>query len=53
VSVTRYLATAFPVFFVIGDALKRWPALDVVYSLAGAASLVYMTAQFVAFGWVA
>jgi hypothetical protein len=53
VSVTRYLATAFPVFFVIGDALKRWPALDVVYALAGAASLVYMTAQFVAFGWVA
>jgi hypothetical protein len=53
VSVTRYLATAFPVFFVIGDALKRWPALDVAYLLAGTASLVYMTAQFVAFGWVA
>ena len=52
-SVSRYLVTAFPVFFVIGDALKRWPALDVVYSLAGIASLVYLTAQFVAFGWVA
>jgi hypothetical protein len=53
VSVARYLATAFPVFFVIGDALKRWPALDIAYSLAGIASLVYLTAQFVAFGWVA
>jgi hypothetical protein len=52
-SVARYLVTAFPVFFVIGDALKRWPALDVAYSVAGVASLVYLTAQFVAFGWVA
>jgi hypothetical protein len=53
VSVARYLTTAFPVFFVIGDALKRWPALDVAYDVAGIASLVYLTAQFVAFGWVA
>jgi len=52
-SVARYLVTAFPVFFVIGDALKRWPMLDVAYSLAGIASLVYLTARFVAFGWVA
>jgi len=52
-SVTRYLLTAFPVFFAIGGAFERWRALDVVYSLAGIASLVYLTAQFVAFGWVA
>lgn len=53
VSVARYLVTAFPAFFVIGDALERWPGLDVAYSLAGIASLAYLTAQFVAFGWVA
>jgi len=53
VSATRYLLAAFPVFLVIGGALERRRALDLAYSAAGLAALLFLTSRFVAFVWVA
>ncbi len=52
-SVPRYVLTIFPVFFVIGEFLRRRPVLDRIYAGVGFAGLVFLTIRFVSFRWVA
>jgi hypothetical protein len=51
-SAPRYMAVLFPVFFVIGDWMKRSPLIKWGYGIAGAATLLFETAKFSLGYWV-
>jgi hypothetical protein len=51
-SAPRYMAVLFPVFFLIGEGMKRSPLIRWGYGLLGAATLLWETGKFALGGWV-
>jgi hypothetical protein len=48
----RYMAVLFPVFFLIGDAMKRWKTARWAYVVAGSTTLIIETVKFSLGYWV-
>ena len=51
-SAPRYMAVLFPVFFLVGEAMKRWKGVRWTYAIAGVATLAIEVRRFALNYWV-